>query len=94
MENTNYVYIFKSAPFEHLYIGVTSDLARRVRTASSPRKLVWFEPHPDLSAAIERERQLKKWTRAKLISNANPTWRDLYSDFSGPPLTRPPPPGW
>jgi putative endonuclease len=86
MDNLNYVYIFKSAPFDHLYIGVTSDLARRVRAAASPRKLVWFEPHPDLSAAIERERQLKKWNRAwkaKLVSNDNPTWRDLYADFAG-----------
>lgn len=82
MDKLNYVYILDSAP--HLFIGVTGDLEKRV--AQPRRKLVWFEPHTDLTAAIERERQLKKWNRAwkaKLVSNHNPEWRDLYQEFAG-----------
>ena len=82
MKKLNYVYILDSAP--HLFIGVTGDLEKRV--AQPRRKLVWFEPHADLSSAIEREKQLKKWTRAwksKLVSNHNPEWRDLSDEFAG-----------
>lgn len=80
MEKLNYVYILDSAP--HLFIGVTGDLEKRV--AEPRRKLVWYEPHADLLAAIEREKQLKKWNRAwkaKLVSNDNPEWRDLYQEL-------------
>ena len=82
MEKLNYVYILDSAP--HLFIGVTGDMEKRV--AQPRRKLVWFEPHSDLSTAIEREKQLKKWSRAwktTLVSNHNPEWRDLYQEFAG-----------
>ena len=82
MEKLNYVYILDSAP--QLFIGVTGDLEKRL--AQQNRKLVWFEAHADLSAAIEREKQLKKWTRAwkaKLVTNHNPEWRDLYHQFAG-----------
>jgi putative endonuclease len=78
MEKINYVYIFDSAP--HLFIGVTGDLEKRA--AQPRRKLVWFEPHQDLTAAIAREKQLKRWNRAwkaKLVSNHNPEWRDLMA---------------
>jgi putative endonuclease len=80
MDKLSYVYIFDSAP--HLFIGVTADLERR--TAQARRKLVWFEPHADMAAAIAREKQLKKWSRgwkAKLVSNDNPEWRDLFGDL-------------
>jgi putative endonuclease len=79
MNKLSYVYIFDSAP--HLFIGVTSDLERR--TAQARRKLVWFEPHADMAAAIAREKQLKTWSRgwkAKLVSNDNPEWRDLFAE--------------
>jgi putative endonuclease len=79
-----------------LYLGVTSDLVRRVwehREGFIPsftrqyglKHLVWFEVHEDIVAAITREKQLKKWRRAwkiELIQQANPTWRDLYQDFT------------
>lgn len=81
MNTTNYVYILDSGP--HLFIGVTGDLEQRV--ARPRRKLVWFEQHDDLLAAIDRERQLKRWNRAwkaKLVSNENPEWRDLYQDLT------------
>ncbi len=82
MEKLNYVYILDSAP--QLFIGVTGDLEKRL--AQPRRKLVWFEPYADLSSAIAREKQLKQWNRAwktKLVSNHNPEWRDLYSEFAG-----------
>lgn len=82
MEKLNYVYILDSAP--HLFIGVTGDLEKRV--AAARRKLVWFEPHTELTSAIAREKQLKKWNRAwkaRLVSNHNPEWRDLYQEFAG-----------
>lgn len=81
MDKLNYVYILDSAP--HLFIGVTGDLEKRV-AQSARRKLVYVEPYDDMVSAIEREKQLKKWNRAwkaKLVSNHNPEWRDLYSDF-------------
>ena len=79
MDKLSYVYIFDSAP--HLFIGVTGELEKRV--ALTRRKLVWFETHTDLASAVAREKQLKKWTRAwkaKLVSNHNPEWRDLFAE--------------
>jgi putative endonuclease len=74
-----------------LYIGVTSDLTRRafqhkqktLRGFSARyncTRLVWFQSFSEISAAIQREKELKGWTRAKkiaLIESANPTWEDL-----------------
>ena len=73
-----------------LYIGVTSDLVRRLaehRAGESEftarygiDRLVYVEEYPEARDAVARERQLKGWTRAKkvaLIERENPTWRDL-----------------
>ena len=73
-----------------LYIGMTNDLERRVahhKQGSIPgfsskyrtKQLVYFEETSDVHAAIEREKQLKGWTRAKkiaLIESMNPNWAD------------------
>ena len=78
-----------------LYIGVTSDLERRIyehkhkltegfTTKYNVDRLVFFETTSDANAAITREKQLKGWTRAKkkaLVETANPTWRDLSEDW-------------
>lgn len=86
------VYIMANAPNGTLYVGVTSDLVRRVaehRTGSLPgftsqygvKRLVYFESHDDINAAIAREKQLKKWRRdwkIDLIEQKNPHWDDLY----------------
>jgi len=78
-----------------IYIGVTSDLIKRVhqhRTKQIPgftskyncTLLVHYEQHPDMPAAITREKQLKSGSRADkrtLIESTNPTWRDLYNDI-------------
>jgi putative endonuclease len=88
-----FVYIVVS-PSRTIYIGVTNDLARRVRehrlkeipgfTATyHVDRLVWFEEFPDPATAISREKQMKNWTRAKkikLIESMNPAWDDLSSE--------------
>jgi len=88
-----YVYIMASARNGTLYIGVTSDLVKRVwehRNGVVPgftrkygcKLLVWYEAHDDLQKARLRELQMKKWKRLwKLseIEQMNPGWRDLYA---------------
>ncbi len=90
-----YVYILSSAKNGTLYIGVTSDLIRRVYEHKQGfissftkrykvHKLVYFETTPDINAAITREKQLKKWKRQwkiELIEKYNPNWNDLYPDL-------------
>ena len=82
-----------------LYIGVTSDLERRVwqhkqleipgfTQANKLTQLVYTEEFGDIRTAIEREKQLKGWRRAKkirLIRNSNPTWRDLAENWYSRP---------
>ena len=96
MEKQSYVYILASGRYGTLYVGVTSDLIRRVwqhRESFADgvtkqyrvNKLVWFETHADILEAITREKQIKKWERIwkiELIQQENPTWRDLYGDIS------------
>jgi putative endonuclease len=79
-----------------LYIGVTSDLVRRVhehRSAEIPghtrryaiHDLVWFEAHDSIEAAIRREKRLKRWPRAwkvALIEAGNPAWRDMFDEIT------------
>ncbi len=86
------VYIMASRRNGTLYIGVTSNLAKRAyehREGLVPgfteryrcKLLVWYEIHDRIETAITREKNLKRWYRAwklALIERANPTWRDLY----------------
>ena len=88
-----HVYMLASATNGTLYIGVTSDLVKRVwqhkegladgfTKQYGVKTLVWFEPQGSAEAAITREKQLKKWSRAwkiQLIEEKNPHWHDLYS---------------
>ena len=90
------VYIMASRMHGTLYIGVTSDLARRVyehREGLSPgftkrygcKRLVWYEPHERMDAAIQRETSLKRWSRdwkTTLIERDNPLWADLYETLN------------
>ena len=93
-----YVYILASATNVTLYIGVTNHLLRRVyqhRNHFDPdaftskykvHKLVYFEETSDVRAALEREKQLKRWRRSKkntLIERINPSWKDLYPGLIG-----------
>jgi putative endonuclease len=96
MENPSYVYILASAPHGTLYIGVTTNLVKRIwqhredfvagfTKKYGVHRLVWYEIHADLMAAFAREKQLKKWNRRwkiDLILESNPTWRDLYAAFT------------
>ena len=91
-----YVYILASRLRGTLYIGVTRDLVRRVhehRCGAVPgfasrygaKRLVWFEAHDDVKAAIQREKTLKHWVRAwkiALIEGTNPEWSDLYDEIA------------
>ena len=85
------VYILASAPNGTLYIGVTSNLARRVwdhKTGAvagftrdyKVHSLVYAEFHETMSDAILREKQMKRWKRAwklRVIEDSNPQWKDL-----------------
>ena len=91
-----HVYMLASAPNGTLYIGVTSDLVKRVWQHKEGladgfskqygiKTLVWFELQGSAETAINREKQLKKWNRAwkiKLIEEKNPLWQDLYGEIT------------
>jgi putative endonuclease len=97
LDKRYYVYILTNRS-KTLYVGVTSDLVRRVWQHKNHAYagftdryaidcLVWFETYGDVHAAIAREKQIKGWTRAKkmaLIVATNPTWRDLSEDWGKP----------
>ena len=92
-----YVYILASKRNGTLYIGVTSNLLRRVlehkkkmiegfTSKYNINKLVYFEDTTDVHAAIERETLLKTWKRRwklELIEAFNPEWKDLYYEYGG-----------
>jgi putative endonuclease len=93
-----YVYILSSGLGGTLYIGVTSDLVRRVyehktKTADGFTKeydvdrLVYYEHYEDVEAAIRREKRLKRYNRGwkiSLIEEENPNWVDLYLSIAKP----------
>lgn len=89
------VYIIASKRNGTLYIGVTSNLIKRIwehkhnlvsgfYAKHSTHSLVYYETHADMPGAIAREKQLKKWKRGwkiRLIEEGNPYWRDLYPEI-------------
>ena len=91
-----WVYIMASKRNGTLYVGVTSDLAKRIWEHKNGLvegfthryqvdRFVYCEPFGDAEIAITRERQVKKWWRAwkiELIENSNPEWRDLYDEIN------------
>ena len=91
-----YVYILANVTNTAIYVGVTRDLVRRMYehkhkldpgsfTAKYDiHKLVYYEYTNDVRAAIEREKQIKGWNRArknKLVASRNPQWEDLYQSI-------------
>lgn len=90
-----YVYILASKRNGTLYIGVTSDLKKRIyehkmnSVEGFTKKyhvhtLVYFEQFGDIENAILREKRIKNWKRnwkIELIGNKNPQWRDLYDEL-------------
>ncbi len=95
MAEAFYVYIMATRQDGPIYIGVTSDLHKRIfehKTYAIPGftarynvdRLVYFEVFENPEAAIAREKQLKKWRRAwkvDMIERDNPEWRDLAEEF-------------
>ncbi len=100
MRKTYYVYLLTNWNNRVMYVGVTNHLERRLHEHKNKLiegftkkynvdKLVYFEMTSDVLAAIEREKQIKKWRREKkdrLVIAANPEWKDLslewVKDFS------------
>ena len=86
-----YVYILASQKGKVLYVGVTNNLERRVYEHKKGfvecftqkyhvNKLVYFEQTTDVNVAIEREKQIKSWSRArkvKLVDTINPEWKEI-----------------
>jgi len=89
------VYILASRRNGTLYVGVTSDLVKRVWEHKNDlvegftkrygvHTLIWYEPHGTMISAIGREKAIKEWKRRwklELIERSNPEWRDLYADL-------------
>ena len=87
-----YVYILASERNGTLYVGVTSDLVKRIWQHKNnladgftkkygAHQLVHYEETSDVNSAIAREKQLKNWQRKwklELIEKTNPQWEDLY----------------
>jgi putative endonuclease len=90
-----YVYILARKKNGTLYTGVTNDLIRRVYEHKSKAvdgftkqydvsRLVYFEQHPTMPNAIQREKNIKHWSRKwklDLIEKDNPNWNDLYDQL-------------
>ncbi len=95
MEKTYYVYLLTNWNNQVMYVGVTNDLERRIYEHRNKlvdgftkkynvEKLVYFETASDVLAAIEREKQIKKWRREKknqLVIEMNPEWKDLSLEW-------------
>jgi len=89
------VYILTNRPNGVLYIGVTSDLVKRIYEHRQGfvdgfsrryrlKKLVYYERYESMEEAILREKRMKKWKREWkifLIEELNPEWKDLYAEI-------------
>ena len=100
LERNPCVYILASGHYGTLYIGVTSDLPKRLwehregiaqgfTSRYAVHRLVHFEMFGDMEGAIAREKRLKNWRRdwkINLINAENPEWRDLAVGLDFEPL--------
>src|ERR1017187_8391914 len=91
-----WVYILTNQPRSTLYVGVTNDLVRRIHEHREGlvsgftkryklKMLVYFEQFDSPQAAIQREKNIKHWSRVwklQLVESANPQWRDLFKDIT------------
>ena len=92
MHTESYVYLLSNKNNNVLYTGVTSDLIRRIYEHKNKLvqgftqkynvdRLVYYEVSANIVVAIEREKQVKAWSRKKkddLVNTLNPEWVDLY----------------
>jgi len=95
MTGTYYVYLLTNWNNKVMYLGVTNNLERRLYEHKNKlvkgftekynvNKLVYFEETQDVTAAIAREKEIKKWRREKknqLVNRMNPNWKDLISGW-------------
>ena len=99
MQKQAYVYILASS-FQKLYIGVTTEIEIRIKQHKEGRfedsftsrykidRLVYLERFTEISPAIAREKQLKRWYASRRSVSQNPTWQDLSQEW-GIPITLP-----
>ena len=92
----HFVYALTNKPRGTLYVGVTNNLVRRIyehREGGVPgftkryglKQLVYFEKYDAPGLAIQREKNIKHWSRVwkfQLVESSNPKWRDLYNDIT------------
>ncbi len=91
-----WLYILASKPRGTLYVGVTNNISKRLHEHQGGlsdftarydvKSLVYFERHATMPLAIQREKNIKHWSRAwkiALIDGSNPKWRDLSKDICG-----------
>jgi putative endonuclease len=90
-----WVYILASRPRGTLYVGMTNDLVRRIyehreglaegfTKEHGVKMLVYYEQHATAISAIQREKNIKHWSRKwkiDLIRSMNPGWRDLWEEI-------------
>ena len=90
-----WIYLMTNQPNGILYVGVTTALVQRAyqhrmglidgfTKRYGLTRLVYVEPHDEIAAAIQRERNMKHWPRAwkiRLILQTNPGWTDLYDQL-------------
>ncbi len=95
MNKHYYVYILTKARNSTFYVGITSNLPKRIWEHKNEiadgftkthgiKTLVYYEICNDPETAIRREKRLKKWNRAwkmKVIEQMNPDWKDLYDEI-------------
>jgi len=95
MTKTYYVYLLTNWNNKVMYVGVSNNLERRLYEHKNKlvkgftekynvNKLVYFEETQDVTAAIAREKEIKKWRREKknqLVNRMNPNWEDLSSGW-------------
>ena len=95
MTKTYYVYLLTNWNNKVMYVGVSNNLERRLYEHKNKlvkgftekynvNKLVYFEETEDVTAAIAREKEIKKWRREKknqLVNRMNPNWEDLSSGW-------------
>ena len=96
MEKQPCVYILTNKRNGTLYVGVTSNLPKRIWEHKNKvvkgftlkyglSRLVWYERHETMESAIHREKAMKFWLRQwklKTIEEMNPDWRDLYEELN------------
>lgn len=94
--NNYYVYIMTNESNTVFYVGITNDLKRRIFEHKNKliegftkkyniKKLIYFEETTDVKAAIQKEKNLKKWNRQwkiDLIKKNNPEYKDLSENFN------------